>query len=73
MKVRLTLPLPGIVNVLQAGAGAPAVGLLVLGRVAPPFRVTELVEAYVKLVGNTSEIERLSAALRFAAFETTIV
>ena len=52
----VTLPLPGIVNVPHAGVALPAVGLLVLGRVAPPPRVTEVVELKVKPEGSASEM-----------------
>src|SRR5438105_2942949 len=72
MKVRVTLPPPGMVKLLQLGTAAPAAGLVVEGRVAPPASVTDTVELYVKFAGSVSEIARLVAALRLAAFDTTI-
>src|ERR1051326_4433712 len=72
VKVTVTLAPPGIVKVLHAGTASPTLGFVVEGRVAPPASVTEPVEAYVKLAGSVSETARLVAALRLAAFETTI-
>ena len=69
----VTLPLPGIVKVPQAGVALPAVGLLVVGRVAPPAMVTEVVELKVKPLGNASEMLVLIAEPLLAAFETTML
>jgi hypothetical protein len=73
VKVMLTLPPPGIVNEVQLGTASPTAGFVVVGRVAPPASVTVPVEEYVKLVGRVSETARPVAALRFAAFATTMV
>jgi hypothetical protein len=73
VKIKITLPPPGIVNVPQFGTASPAVGFEVAGRLAPPIKVTVTVVLYVKPVGRVSETVRLEAALRFAAFETVIV
>ena len=73
LKVSTTLPPPGIVKTPQLGFVAPTLGLVVEGRVAPPFKVTETVELNVNPDGNASEIFRFVASPRFAALATVIV
>ena len=53
-KVIATLPLAGMLNVPQAGVVAPAAGLLVAVRVAPPPNTGALFEAKVNPDGRVS-------------------
>ena len=73
LNVICTEPPPGIVKVPHEGLVAPTVGLVVAGRVAPPPRVTEPVDAYVKPAGNASEIATLVAGPWPALLEAVIV
>ena len=45
----VTLPPPGTTNPPHAGVAVPAVGLLTVGRVAPPANVIVVVDVNVKL------------------------
>jgi hypothetical protein len=72
-KVIVTLPPPGIENVPHAGTAAPTVGLLVLGRLAPPASTGGEADANVNPPGKVSLMLSVRAVSRFAAFATTIV
>ncbi|MBW4666753.1 MAG: hypothetical protein KME60_04755 [Cyanomargarita calcarea GSE-NOS-MK-12-04C] len=75
LKVISTAPPPGISKLPKSAIVAPADGLLLLLRVAPPVKLTVgAVEASnVKPLGKGSEIVILVAVARSAALETLIV
>ena len=54
VKVRLTLLPAGRLKLPHVGVAAPATGLVMVGRVAPPLNVIAPVEAKVKPVGKLS-------------------
>ena len=54
VKVRLTLLPEGRLKLPHVGVAAPATGLVMVGRVAPPLNVIAPVEAKVKPVGKLS-------------------
>ena len=54
VKVRLTLLPAGRLKLPHVGVAAPATGLVMVGRVAPPFNAIAPVEAKVKPVGKMS-------------------
>ena len=54
VKVRLTLLPAGRLKLPHVGVVAPATGLVMVGRVAPPLNIIAPVEAKVKPVGKVS-------------------
>ena len=61
VKVRLTLLPAGRLKLPHAGVLVPATGLVIVGRVAPPFNTIAPVEAKVKPVGKLSFTSTLVA------------
>ena len=67
VKVRLTLLPAGKLKLPHAGVEAPATGLVMVGRVAPPLNAIAPVEAKVKPVGKLSCTSTLVAGHEPAA------
>ena len=61
VKVRLTLLPAGRLKLPHVGVVAPATGLVMVGRVAPPLNIIAPVEAKVKPVGKLSFTSTLVA------------
>ena len=73
VNVIATDPPPGIRKVSHLGVPVGGVGSFTTVRTAFPDNVTEPVEAYVKLIGSTSDIATPDAPPAPAALLTVIV
>src|ERR1700674_1902655 len=72
VKVMTTDPAAGIVNVPKIGLVSPMVGLTIAVCVAPPFRTTPPVDAYVNPAGSASEMLTAVAEAVLTALATVI-